>query len=129
MRCSVCCFMLAYVCSAWCSGVSVVWTRLNRNARRRVWSVCGAPRHFPVRKFAHVRLETQTSLRPLSVSTNGALETATIAAGDPFVKQANLILGVIVLLSAAPNDDTAPPTPRGQALTPTHPRLTVVPHL
>lgn len=74
-------------------------------------------------KFAQMRL------RPPFVSTNGALEPATIAAGDPFVKQVNPILGVIVLLSAAPNDDTAPPTPRRQALTPTHPRLTVVPHL
>lgn len=48
-----------------------------------------------------------------------ALGLATITAGDPFVKQANLILGIIVLLSTAPNGDTAPPTPRGQALTPT----------
>lgn len=60
-------------------------------------------------------------LHPPFLLTNGALEPATITAGDPFVKQANLILGVIVLLSAAPNDDTAPPTPGGQALTPTHP--------
>lgn len=50
-----------------------------------------------------------------------ALALATIAAGEPFVKQANLISGLIVLFSTAPNGDTAPPTPRGHALTPPHP--------
>lgn len=58
-------------------------------------------------------------LHPLLLSTDRALALATITAGDPFVKQANPIPGVIVLLSTAPNGDTAPPTPRGQALTPT----------
>lgn len=58
-------------------------------------------------------------LHPLLLLTDRALALATITAGDPFVKQANLIPGVIVLLSTAPNGDTAPPTPGGQALTPT----------
>lgn len=56
---------------------------------------------------------------PLFLFSDRALALATITAGDPFVKQANLIPGVIVLLSTAPNGDTAPPTPEGQALTPT----------
>ena len=74
-------------------------------------------------------MESYASASAVFLLTNGALEPATITAGDPFVKQANSILGVIVLLSVAPNDDTAPPTPGGQALTPTHPRLTVIPRL
>lgn len=121
---------MAYVCSGGCSRVSG-WTRtttrLAPSNRSAALSVIGPT--LSRAKFAHAGTETQLRLRPPFVSTNGALEPATIAAGDPFVKQVNPILGVIVLLSAAPNDDTAPPTPRGQALTPTHPRLTVVPHL
>lgn len=58
-------------------------------------------------------------LHPLPLFTDEALSLATVAAGDPFVKQANPIPAVIVLLTTAPNGDTAPPTPGGQALTPT----------
>lgn len=58
-------------------------------------------------------------LHPRLLLTDGALALATITAGDPFVKQENSIPGFIVLLSAAANGDTAPPTPGGQALTPT----------
>lgn len=68
-------------------------------------------------------------LHPLLLLTVGAPALASITAGDPFVKQANLILGVIVFLSTVPNGDTAPPTPEGQALSPTRPHLTVIPHL
>lgn len=57
------------------------------------------------------------------------LSLATVTAGDPFVKQVNPILGVIVVFSATQNSDTAPPTPGGQSLTPTRPHLTVIPHL
>lgn len=66
-------------------------------------------------------------VHPLPLKMRLSLTTAT--AGDPFVKQVNPILGVIVVFSATPNGDTTPPTPGGQSLTPTRPHLTVIPRV
>lgn len=57
---------------------------------------------------------------PHPLFTDEALSLAAVAAGHPFVKQANPTPAVIVLLTTAPNGDTAPPTPGGTSFNP-HP--------